>query len=245
MASGRANAQGSEGNAAEPRRSSWALAVMVSLGLHALVVWAVSNAARPTSAPMERIEPLSVYLLPPPSPPVDTRALEPEPDPAPEPPEPDAHEEPSAAEPPRSDDRPPSPIEAPTEAPSEGPRQFRYAEPERRSIDWNALISRAVTRLREEEQPSYRSFGFPEPLLSSSASRPREDPRPGEIVRLGGPAPQQAEINENCYYDVYLPGSPLDEAHRFSNSMVSCKPGADPGDTRNDLFLDAKPPYLE
>ncbi len=232
-------------------RSSWATALAGSVGLHGLLWWAVSSAEL-SSESLPRTLPLAVYLLPLPAeipaelneplPPEDMLddLLAPE---EPEP-EPDAHAEPPAAPAvvdPSDDDRATAPANE-----SRPPR----AVPTRRDIDWNASISHAIARVRERErEESYRTFGFtvPEsdiqgPIGSQpDRSKPWESQRPGETISTGV---DRLQVNDHCYYEVYAPGSLLAEAHRFTNSALSCKPSA-PAGPRNDLFRDARPDYLD
>ncbi len=241
-------------------RSSWAAAVAGSVGLHALLWWAVSSAERPAE-PSPRALTLAVYLLPMPPEPVETAPL-------PEPSEPvddleTELEEPAPADAPDNEtrtDAPPEPTERPgsaagqdpdervAEGTEEPPRRARPA-PQRRNIDWNRSISQAIALVREQERQEHRSFGrtMPEPGASPSIGRPDDRSRPWETQRPGdtiSTGTQQVQVNDNCYYEVYAPGSLLEEAHRFSNSSLTCLPNA-PAEPRYDLFIDARPDYLD
>lgn len=241
---------------------SWTAAVAGSIGLHALLWWAVSSAERPAESTPPTL-PLAVYLLPMPPEPVDTPPvtmpedlvdelkIEPEPQPEPEPAdepdsEPPAETTPEPERPESPDEQ--SPAERIADGPEDSPRPARAA-PQRRDIDWNLSISRAIARVREQERQEHRSFGraMPAPGASPSGrrrddrSRPWESQRPGETIATGT---QQVQVNDNCYYEVYAPGSLLEEAHRFSNSSLSCRPNG-PAEPRYDLFLDARPDYLD
>jgi len=229
-------------------RSSWATALAGSVGLHGLLWWAVSSAEL-ASQPQPRTLPLAVYLLPLPAeiPEKLDEPLLPEDmpdDPSrPEVPEPEARTEPQAspAVATSSDDH--------RAMPSDNESREPRAAPARRDIDWNVSIGRAIARVRERERESYRTFGYTVPESDiqppigrqPDRSKPWESQRPGETISTGA---DQLQVNDNCYYEVYAPGSLLAEAHRFTNSSLSCKPSA-PARPRNDLFLDARPDYLD
>jgi len=231
-------------------RSSWATALAGSVGLHGLLWWAVSSAEL-SSAPRPRTLPLAVYLLPLPAevpeatytplPPEEVLDVPLRPE-VPEP-EPEAPAEPQA--PPAIADRSDDDRATPAENESRPPR----AAPERRDIDWNVSIGRAIARVRARDRESYRTFGYTVPEADIQApigrqpdrSKPWESQGPGDTISTGM---DQVQVNDNCYYEVYAPGSLLAEAHRFTNSSLSCKPSA-PARPRNDLFLDARPDYLD
>jgi hypothetical protein len=239
--------------------SSWAAAIGGSVGLHALLWWAVSSAERPAE-PVPHTLPLAVYLLPmppeaaempplsEPAEPVDELEPELEPEPADEP-----DSEPPAEMPPEPAEGPESPAgqdveERVADGSEDPPRRARPA-PQRRNIDWNRSISQAIARVREQERQEHRAFGrtMPGPGASPASGRPEERSRPWESQRPGdaiSTGTQQVQVNDNCYYEVYAPGSLLEEAHRFSNSSLSCRPSG-PAEPRSDLFIDARPDYLD
>jgi hypothetical protein len=231
--------------------ASRAAALTVSIGLHALVAWAVGSAERPRN-PVARTLPMAVYLLPMPPEPREQPLprLQAEPPPRVEKAEAIESEPAPLDAPPDSQDdatSPDSDLTSPTDR-ATTVRPARHA-PRYRDIDWNRSIDQAISRIREQARTGYRTFGrtLPNPDNVQPAGgrdvrgEPSTSRQPGDPIQAGT---QQVPVNDNCHYEVYAPGSLLEEAHRFTNSSLSCQPNG-PAEPRNDLFLDARPDYLD
>ena len=187
--------------------------------------------------------------------PIQTPPPEPEHSPAAEPPvepllEPDPPLETRAEPSTEAEPRPESTAE-PTETATDGPK----ARPSRTRFEWYSDIPDAIARLREteEQKPQYREFGNLDALTAGAktATAWALDPPEGvddehealplETATWGE---ERVWLNDNCYVSRPAPGSVLAEVHRFTNPMMNCV-GGSPARPQNDLFIEAKPDYLE
>lgn len=241
-----------------------AAAILISIGLHGSVYALLSAIERPAPAAHENA-PIMAYIAPLPR-------FEPEPPPArvepkeleqpirTPPPEP---ERPPPAEPePEPDPRPEPQPEATPEfevgpdnatEPTERATQESEARPSLTRFEWYAEIPDAIARLRaaEEQKPRYREFGNLDALTAGSgtgspyAPDAPDAPVDGvDVLPFAQWGEERVQINENCYVSRPAPGTVLAEVHRFTNPMMNCV-GSAASEPQDDLFIEAKPPYLE
>ena len=198
---------------------------------------------------------------------VPASVLDPKPPPAPV--EPELFEEPIRAPPPQPERPPPPEPEQQSETQAEPPpdtetrpenagestetsTEQSEARPSVTRYEWYAAIPEAIARMRaaEEQAPRYREFGNLDALTAGA--------RPALSYALDPPADdvdalhyettpwgeERAWINDNCYMSRPAPGTVLAEVHRFNNPMINCD-GSSRAEPQNDLFIEAKPAYLE
>jgi len=235
---------------------TWATAILGSFGLHGLVYALLTTIEQP-APPARQTSLLMAYVLPIPRPapeaaPPTAVEIEPadepirEQSPAPVRPAPTESERQPDTQPepqPEADSRNEA-NETETAEPNGQPSITRY--------EWYAAIPDAIARMRaaEAQAPHYRTFG-------AFVAPENEARRPGATARLTvgerlnalraettSWGEERAYINEHCYQSSYAPGSVLAEVHRFSNATINCE-GGSAQEPRSDLFLDAKPAYLE
>ncbi len=238
----------------------WTAAILGSIALHGSIYGVLSAIERP-AAPLPESEPIMAYivpasaLIPEPPPPV----IEPEgpkepiqaPPPEPEPPppaEPEPQPETRAERPPDTETTPER-ADGPTETPSEASE----TRPTPTRFEWYSAIPDAIARLREaeEQRPQYREFGNLDALTAGARTATSWALDPPDGVE-GEALPLEAAtwgedrvwLNDNCYVSRPTPGSVLAEVHRFSNPTMNCQRRS-PTEPRDDLFIEARPEYLE
>lgn len=235
----------------------WTAAIIGSVGLHASLYALLSLIERPTPS-VRQGEPLMAYIVPAPR-------LMPEPPPS----QPEALEEAIRAPPPQpvrpASVEPEQQLETGPEPPPDTqgepalvgePPETETAEsgalPSLTRYEWYSAIPEAIARMRaaEEQAPRYRTFGDLDALIDEArraATYATDMPAEGldallfETTSWGE---ERAWINEHCYATRYAPGSVLAQVHQFSNVMINCE-GSSAAEPQNDLFIEAKPAYLE
>ena len=234
-------------------------AILISVGLHGSVYAVLSTIESPAPAELPS-EPILAYIVPPsalipeppaapvepvvPEEPVEAPLTQPDPPPPAEAEQPvDTRAEPGA-DPAAGPDRADEPTEA---GPAETP-----GRPTHTRFEWYSAIPDAIARLREAEDhaPQYREFGDLDALTAGARTAtswalepPADDidALPFESTAWGD---ERTWISENCYVSRPAPGTVLAEVQRFNNPMMNCERRSRPAQ-RDDLFNDARPPYLE
>lgn len=234
-------------------------AILISVGMHGSVYALLSTIEGPAPVVLPS-EPIMAYIVPPPRfiPVPPPAPVEPElpielieaPPPEPEPPPPvEPEQEPETRAEPTSEPQPRPQIavestETSTDESEDRPRLTRF--------EWYAEIPEAIARMREaqEQAPQYREFLDLDALTAGARTatdwalgREAEglDALPFETTAWGE---ERAWLNDNCYAYRPAPGTVLAEVHRFNNPMMNCE-GSSSAQTRDDLFIEAMPDYLE
>ena len=238
-------------------------AILISVGLHGSVYAVLSTIDGPAPVLLPS-EPVMAYIVPvprfipePPAAPIEPVTPE-EPIQAP-PPEPEA---PPADEPepeplrPAQADEPLLETEAGPETadePAESATVETQVRPRVTRFQWYAAIPEAIARMRaaEAQAPQYREFGNLDALTagagSSSAYAPDTPDAPADgfdVLPFASWGEERVQLNENCYASRPAPGTVLAEVYRLTNPMINCE-GSSRAEPRNDLFIEAMPPYLE
>lgn len=253
-------------NIARQQGHGWTAAILGSVALHASIYGALSTIEGPAPVALAR-EPVMAYIVPPwvlepepppapvepvvPEAPVERPSPEPEPEPSPpSEPEPESQPETPEAPPPdvqrRSDTAEGPPAETATEESEARPALTRF--------EWYAEIPEAIARLREAEEqaPQYHEFGNLDAITANAKTAtdwalepPADDDgdtaAPLEAASWGE---DRVWLNDNCYASRPAPGSVLAEVHRFTNPTMNCVRDS-PAEPRNDLFIEARPDYLD